>query len=139
MSLETDQASGQGAGPAPQPPAADGRVHIYDAASTQREQVLKGFDRQREALLKAVDDQREAALAPIRAVQTRQAAGTATAGVDGRVLGPRGGATALPGADRTMAEIVIAIRAIVAEEVRLQLASLLQNADARMRAEPPPE
>jgi|WetSurMetagenome_2_1015567.scaffolds.fasta_scaffold526378_1 hypothetical protein len=121
------------------PPAGDGRVHIYDAASTQREQVLKGFDRQREALLKAVDDQREAALAPIRTVQTRQAGGTATAGVDGRVLGPRGGAAPLPGADRTMAEIVIAIRAIVAEEVRFQLAALLQNADARLRAEPPAE
>jgi hypothetical protein len=136
MSPQTDQTNGQDAGAAA--PAGEARVHIYDAASTRREQVLQGFDKQREALLKAVDDQREAALAPIRAVQTRQAAGAATAGVDGRVLGPRGGA-ALPGADRTMAEIVIAIRAIVAEEVRFQLAALLQNADSRLRAEPPAE
>lgn len=112
------------------------RVHLYDAASTQREQVLKGFDTQREALLKAVADQHEAALAPIRAVQARQTGGAATAGVDGRVLGPRGTPTT---ADRTqlISEIAVAIRAIVAEEVRMQLTTLLQDADARLRAQPP--
>jgi hypothetical protein len=135
MTPAPDQPNGQEAAA---PPAGE-RVHIYDAASTQRENVLKGFDKQREALLKAVDDQREAALAPIRAVQTRQTAGTATAGVDGRVLGPRGGASAATQsmADRTIAEIAAVIRAIVAEEVRLQLTALLQNADARVRAAPP--
>jgi len=112
------------------------RVHLYDAVSTQREQVLKGFDVQREAILKAVADQHEAALAPIRAVQARQAGGTTITGVDGRVLGPRGTPSA---ADRTqtITEIAVAIRAIVAEEVRAQLTALLQDADTRLRAQPP--
>lgn len=125
--------------PAPQaqpvspPPNTERRIHLYDAASTQRESVMKGFDSQREALMQAVADQREAALAPIRAVNARQAA---VAGVDGRVLGPRGNSpAALSAADKTQAitEIAAAIRAIVAEEVSLQIATLLRDADARVR------
>lgn len=126
---------------APEAPNGERRVHLYDAVSTQREHVLKGFDTQRQAVLKAVADQREAARAPILAVQARQAAGAATAGVDGRVLGPRGGSSsgALSMADRTqaIAEIAATIRAIVAEEVRVQLATLLQDAGARVHTPPP--
>ena len=122
------------------PPAGERRVHIYEAASDQREKVMKGFDTQREALLKAVADQRESALAPIRAVQSRQAA---VAGVDGRVLGPRGNAMALSQTaverNQTIAEIAAAIRALIAEEVTAQLTLLLRDADARVRAATQPE
>lgn len=116
------------------PPTPERRIHLYDAASTQRDSVMKGFDNQREALMQAVADQREAALAPIRAVNARQAA---VAGVDGRVLGPRGNTqTALTAADKsqTISEIAATIRAIVAEEVCLQIAALLRDADPRVRS-----
>jgi hypothetical protein len=130
-------ANGEGAA-APEAPASEPRVHLYDAVSTQRERVLKGFDTQREAILKAVADQHQAALAPIHAVQARQAAGTMAGGVDGRVLGPRGSAAPASMAERThmIAEIAAAIRVLVAEEVRSQLTTLLQDANGRVR--PPP-
>jgi hypothetical protein len=140
MSAPADQGDGP-LPPAPEAPAGEKRVHLYDAVSTQREHVLQGFDRQREAILKAVGDQRETALAPIRTVQARQAAGIATAGVDGRVLGPRGASSApnLSAADRAQAisEIATIIRAIVAEEVHTQLVALLRNADERVRTTQP--
>ena len=54
-------------------PAAEQRVHLYEAVSARRDQVLGQFAGQRAAILKAVADQRAAAVAPIIAVQAKHA------------------------------------------------------------------
>lgn len=54
-------------------PAAEQRVHLYEAVSARRDQVLGQFAGQRAAILKAVADQRAAAVAPIIAVQSKHA------------------------------------------------------------------
>jgi len=99
-------------------------VHLYDAVSTQREHVLGSFDTQRAAILKAVADQREAALAPIKSVQARQSAPSPAA--------PNAGARGQPNPRLlVVAEIVGQLKAMVAEEVRLQLMALLEAATVR--------
>lgn len=109
------------AGPDTTPP------HLYDAVSTQREHVLNTFDTQRSSILKAVSDQREAALAPIRAVHARQTAQAATP-----PAGPTGTACRQPlfltRQNLVVADIVSALRAMIAEEVRAQLNALLSTA-----------
>ncbi len=132
--------------PGPTPQAAnpeDKRVHVLDAASTQREQVLNSFDMQRKAILKAVADQREAALAPIKAVQARKtmqntqsgSAAAANPAVPRPAAMPAGGPSA-SGSQPTpqqlvAADIVAALKAMVAEEVRVQLVALLEAATLR--------
>lgn len=126
----------------PSPQTVEQRVHIYDAASTQREQVLSGFDKQRNAILRAVSDQREAALAPIRTVQARQPPQTALSGMDGRPLGARRVTTTLTTQNdqaQILAEITATIRAMVAIEVCAQLKVMLQSADERIRTQTTPE
>ncbi len=110
---------------APPPPK-----HLYDAVATQRDHVLDSFGAQRNAILQAVAEQRQAAMAPIHTVQARQAAQAAasSAGVAG--TGGRG----MPPVTRQQlvaADIVAALKALVAEEVRVQLRALLELADAR--------
>ena len=99
-------------------------VHLYDAVSTQRDHVLGSFDAQRAAILKAVSDQREAALAPIKSVQARQSSSSPAA--------PNAGVRGQPGPRLLVAaEIVAQLKAMVAEEVRLQLLALLEAAVVR--------
>jgi hypothetical protein len=112
-----------GAGAPPQSGAA--RTHQFEAASGQRERVVSAFDVQRDAILKAVDDQRLAAMAPIRAVQARQAQGGT-----GRAIG----APPAPSQQNVVADIVMTLKALVAEEVRVQLVALLAAAEARQNA-----
>lgn len=117
----------QGAAPGAAP------KHLYDAVSTQRDHVLGSFDAERAAILQAVADQREAAMGPVRTVQARQAAQLAS--------GALGGVGHLPpGVGRQQlvaADIVAALKAMVVEEVRLQIAALLQAAARREPSETP--
>ena len=70
----------EGAQAAPeQSPVAEQRVHLYEAVSARRDQVLDSFASQRAEILKTVADQRAAAVAPIAAVQARRSAPTAPA------------------------------------------------------------
>jgi hypothetical protein len=148
---QTTFARSPGPPPAPQqgsePPKSgspeDKRVHVLDAASTQREQVLNSFDMQRKAILKAVADQREAALAPVKAVQARKTmqntqSGSAAAAnpAVSRPAAMPAGAQSAPGGQPTpqqlvAADIVAALKAMVAEEVRVQLVALLEAATLR--------
>jgi hypothetical protein len=105
--------------------------HIYDAVTTQREHVLGGFDNERAALLKAVADQREAALAPVRAVQARQAA---------QAIAGQGNPRLMAGISRQQlvaADIAATIKAMVAEEVHNQIVALLQHAGRQVKGEAP--
>lgn len=69
-----DARAAAGEGKPSQPsPAAEQRVHLYEAVSARRDQVLGQFAGQRAAILKAVADQRAAAVAPIIAVQAKHA------------------------------------------------------------------
>jgi hypothetical protein len=103
------------------------KAHIYEAASSQRDRVVTAFDIQRDAILKAVDDQRQAAMAPIRAVQVKQAQGGT-----GRAIGAPPPAPNRP--QNVVADIVMTLKALVAEEVRVQLVALLSAAEARQNA-----
>jgi hypothetical protein len=119
--------------PAATAPPAERPMHLYEAASAQRDKVMTSFDAQRAAILKAVADQREAALAPIRAVRARRvgqaAANTASlfAGGIPSALGKgviMGRSAYQPSLDRgrmIAAEIVATIKTLVAEEVKFQL------------------
>ena len=104
------------AGAAPVP--TDERVHLYEAVSARREGVLKDFDNQRAALIKAVEEQRMAAIPPSLRAGGRPTA-SPTAGLAGVALDA--GGTRRP----VMQEIALTLRAIIAEEVRTQLASML--------------
>jgi hypothetical protein len=120
----------QQAGVAPGPP-----VHLYEAASSQRERVVTGFDAQREAILKAVDDQRRAAMAPIQAAQTRQTQPGAPRPIQAQAAAMNPAPS--PAATRqqaVVADIVMTLKAMVAEEVRAQLVALLAAADARQKS-----
>jgi hypothetical protein len=115
-------------------------THLFDAVSTQREKVLGAFDMQRNAILQAVADQREAAMAPIRTVHTRNAApGTIREGQPNTVRptsAPYPGQPQ-PGLSRQQliaADIVAALKAVVAEEVRVQIVLLLEAARLRENA-----
>jgi hypothetical protein len=139
--LEPDAPAPAPAEPAPQadaepqaeapPPAADPaqaqRVHVLDAAAQQRERVLTSFTDQREAIIKAVADQRAAAVAPIDAVRARLG--------KGNLRRPQP-ATRPPAEAGVAAEIVAILKALIAEEVRLQVHALLQPEDATA-ARPP--
>jgi len=107
-------------------PGADQRVHVYEAVANQRHNVLSSFDAQRQAIFKAVADQRETALAPILATQAKLTAlgGSAEAS---RRAAPSGGAVRPPATPQQMiaADIVAALKALVADEVRAQLAARL--------------
>ncbi|WGM40148.1 hypothetical protein [Caulobacter sp. NIBR1757] len=72
-------------------------THLYDAVSSQKEQIVDGFAEQREALKKAVEDQRLAAMPE----HMRRAA-----------LGPSAAVSA---------EIVELLQRIIAREVTRQL------------------
>jgi hypothetical protein len=110
------------ASPAPQP------AHLYEAVAGQRDRVLGAFDTQRAAILKAVADQRKAALAPIRNVQARKA------GVPPGAAGRPAGAASFSHQQLVAADIVLTLKAMIADEVRAQLAALLEAADSRGRA-----
>lgn len=111
--------------------AADGvKIHLLDAVSTQRESVLNTFDSQRDAIIKAVDEQRQAAMAPLQSQQARQAGG--------RVNGPQPQPAAPSRQQAVAADIVLTLKALVAEEVRTQLIALLAAAEAKQKAAAPP-
>jgi hypothetical protein len=133
-------------GSPPQPPQPDVQpasqaggtpTHLFDAVSTQREKVLGAFDMQRNAILQAVADQREAALAPIRAVHERNAAPTSEGQpnpVRPTSTPPVYSAQPQPALNRQQliaADIVAALKAVVAEEVRVQIVLLLEAARLR--------
>ena len=126
--------------PASQPGGAP--THLFDAVSTQREKVLGAFDMQRNAILQAVADQREAALAPIRAVHARQAAPGPTSEGQPNTVRPTStppvySAQPQPALNRQQliaADIVAALKAVVAEEVRVQIVLLLEAARLRENA-----
>jgi hypothetical protein len=132
--------------------AAEQRVHLYEAVSARRDQVLNQFAGQRAAILKAVADQRAAAVAPILAVQTRRANESNPNEPAAAAMNPN--AAAAPGAApppltnapirrRSLlqfrraiaADIVATIRTLVAAEVRAQLAAI--DAAAKPPADPP--
>lgn len=134
--------------PAPPTQEADERrIHLYEAVSTQRDKVLDSFDAQRAAILKAVADQRTAALAPIMAVNTKRAAKERTAPTmtaampsppnvntasSSSMIGAGGRRQLMIGARQAVAaQIVAALKMLVAAEVRAQL-------DAVLRAAPEP-
>ena len=120
----------------------------FDAATGQRERVMSTFDSQRSAIIRAVDEQRLAAMAPIHAMQGQVMQGQAMQGqpiqsqaaVRQAAAAPRAPSAAASQQSAVVAEIVLTIKALVAEEVRGQLLSLLQAADSKQRAamgEPP--
>ncbi len=98
-------------------------------AMSQRDRVLNAYDAQRAAVLKMVNDQRTATLssAPARGGQ---------GGAPGTPLPPGMGTGALGAGNRPQvvghrrdlvaADIVAAVKALVAEEVRNQLHALLR-------------
>lgn len=101
-------------GPAPGP--TDERVHLYEAVSARRDGVLRDFDSQRAALIRAVEEQRQAAIPPSLRAPPRP------------TIVPTAGLAGMP-ADAlrrpVMQEIALTLRAIIAEEVRTQVASTL--------------
>ena len=126
--------------PSPAIPAADEpRIHLYEAVSVQRDKVLNSFDAQRAAILKAVADQRTAALAPIAAVNVKRATQerappTKTAALSSprNIDSASSNSTIKAGGRRRLmigarqaiaAQIVGALRMLVAAEVRAQLAA----------------
>lgn len=116
-------------GPAPGPPPPDRRVHLFDAAESQRARVLSSFDSQREAILKAVAEQRAAAVAPIRAVRARLVRVPANQ----KAPTPGDGRAAAPGLDQraiVAAHIVADLKVLIAEEVQRQIQRLLTTSDA---------
>lgn len=100
--------------PPPAPVPTDERVHLYEAVSARRDGVLKDFDNQRAALIKAVEEQRMAAIPP-----SLRGAGRPIAGLPGMMP------DMAPARRPVMQEIALTLRAIIAEEVRTQLASTL--------------
>jgi hypothetical protein len=127
------------AGAPQQPGVAPGQpIHLHEAATQQRDRTVTGFDAQREAILKAVEEQRLAAMSPIRAAQQRQ-----TQAHPAQPLAPGMTAAGTAQPNRTqavLADIVLTLKAMVAEEVRLQLVALLAAAEARQKsaAQTPP-
>jgi hypothetical protein len=140
---DASAAAGEAKTPPPSP-AAEQRVHLYEAVSARRDQVLNQFSGQRAAILKAVADQRAAAVAPIlavaakranesRAAEPASAAMSADPAVAPGMTPPPLGNAAIGGATRrrsltqlrraVAADIVSTIRALVAAEVRAQLAA----------------
>ncbi|TXL73139.1 hypothetical protein FHP25_22160 [Vineibacter terrae] len=117
--------SGPSAEQAPASPPPERRVHLFDAAESQRARVLSSFDSQREAILKAVADQRTAALAPIQAVRTRMAqVPPSLRGIlpgDGRAAAPAG----MDQRAIVAAQIIADLKVLIAEEVGRQLLILL--------------
>jgi hypothetical protein len=109
------------------------RVHLLEAAADQRERVLTSFTDQREAIMKAVADQRAAAVAPIDAVRARL--GGTSLRRPPQPLSTKAPAAAEAGG--VVAEIVTILKALIADEVRLQLRNLLQP-DAPAEAAPAP-
>ena len=123
-----------------QSPAAEQRVHLYEAVSARRDQVLSQFAGQRAAILKAVADQRAAALAPVLAVEAKRAnepaftsANPAPAALSGAAPSPAGNVaigaeirrqTLMQLRRAAAADIVAMIRSLVAAEVRTQLAAM---------------
>lgn len=135
-------ATSAGAGDAHAPPsaAAEQRVHLYEAVSARRDQVLNQFAGQRAAILKAVADQRAAAVAPILAVQAKRAHEAGVNEPAMAAMNPNPAATPSAAAPpptnavirrrsllqfrrAVAADIVSTIRALVAAEVRAQLAA----------------
>ncbi len=131
--ISTDQAHAT-----QQSPAVEQRVHLYEAVSARRDQVLNQFAGQRAAILKVVAEQRVAALAPVLAVQTKREAAPASTSAPPAALP---GATSSPTGDvaigaeirrqtliqlrRAVAsDIVSLIKTLVAAEVRAQLAAM---------------
>ena len=136
---EAPQAAPDADAPAPHADGQQGQAagappkHLYDAVATQRDHVLDSFDAQRNAVLQAVAEQREAAMAPIHTVQARHA--TQAAASPAGAVGP--GGRAMPPLTRQQAvaaDIVAALRAMVAEEVRVQVCALLELAAQREAA-----
>ncbi len=123
-----------------QSPAAEQRVHLYEAVSARRDQVLNQFAGQRAAILKAVADQRAAALAPVLAVQAKRAnepaaasASPTPAALPGASPSPAGNVaigaeirrqTLIQLRRAVATDIVAMIRTLVAAEVRAQLATM---------------
>ena len=114
-------------------------THLYDAVSTQRDHVVGSFEMQRNAILKAVADQREAALAPIKAVRERQSQQPAARDGSAQAACRPGVApaenirrsrshAALSQQELVASDIVATLKALVAEEVRVQLLILLEAA-----------
>lgn len=141
-----EAAAGAGQPETAQPSAAaDQRVHLYEAVSARRDQVLHQFAGQRAAILKAVADQRAAALAPVLAVQAKRANEPAVSTLNAVPASPT--PAALPRATPSTAgnvassadirrqvltqlrravaaDIVATLRTLVAAEVRAQLAAV---------------
>lgn len=121
-----------------QSPAVEQRVHLYEAVSARRDQVLSQFAGQRATILKAVADQRAAALAPVLAVQAKRevapaSASPTAAAPPGAALSPAGdvaiGAeirrqTLIQLRRAVASDIVSLIKTLVAAEVRAQLAAM---------------
>lgn len=134
------------AGVAPAPP-----VHLNEAAA-QRDRLVANYDAQREALLKAVEEQRQAAMAQVRTRQAptpnlapntaaspvmNPALNTAGAAVNPAVaaqLAANPAAQAVSRQQAVIADIVLTLKAMIAEEVRNQLVALMAAADARQKS-----
>ena len=151
-----DEPALPGEGPAheapPSAPAADEpRIHLYEAVSTQRDKVLDSFDAQRAAILKAVADQRSAALAPITAVNVKRATHPRPVPTNAAIPPSPGNlaasSTSMIGTrerrqlmadvrQAVAAQIVAALKLLVAGEVRAQLdAALLASPAPRERSQ----
>ena len=142
--ISSDQAATQQSAAAAQP------VHLYEAVSARRDQVLSQFAGQRAAILKAVADQRAAALAPVLAVQAKRvhepAAGSASptpAAPSGATPSPAGNVaigaeirrqTLIQLRRAVATDIVALIKTLVAAEVRVQLAAMEPAANVRRSA-----
>ncbi len=113
---------GPSAEQAPGSPPPERRVHLFDAAESQRARVLSSFDSQREAILKAVADQRTAALAPIQAVRARMT--QAPPSLRGLLPGD-GRAAGMDQRAIVAAQIIADLKVLIAEEVGRQLLLLL--------------
>jgi len=130
------------AGVAPAPP-----VHLNEA-SAQRDRLVANYDAQREALLKAVDEQRQAAMAHVRLRQTPQsntttspamnpALNAANAAINPTLAAQMAANPVAQAAARqqaVIADIVLTLKAMIAEEVRSQLIALMAAADARQKS-----
>lgn len=103
---------------------------LISAVATQREGVLNSFDAQRDAIIRAVDEQRQAAMNSTKGGQPQMA---------GRPIGHTAPPPPAPSRQQIIGEIVQTLKALVAEEVRMQLIALLAAADAKQKsaAQPP--
>ncbi len=98
---------------------------LISAVATQREGVLSSFDAQRDAIIRAVDEQRQAAMNSTKGGQPH---------IAGRPIGHPAPQAPAPTRQQIIGEIVQTLKALVAEEVRMQLLALLAAADAKQKS-----